>query len=56
MALDRSQIIRVKSGFWKSKIRKWRKNQMNRYMRRLPISDDDIGFKRGRKPIRSWEF
>ena len=36
--------------------RKWRKNQMNRFIRRKPIDSDDIGGKQGRKPTRFWEY
>lgn len=36
--------------------RKKRKRQMNKYIRRQDIEDDDIGYKKGRKPIRGWEF
>lgn len=32
---------------------KWNKNQMNRYLRRLPLSDTPTG-KSGRKPMRGY--
>jgi hypothetical protein len=35
---------------------KWMKNQMNRFMRRKPIEDDEVGGKSNRKPIKGWEF
>ena len=39
-----------------SRSRKWRKNQMNRYIRRQKIDEDDIGGKKGRKPTSGWEY
>ena len=45
---------------WKhfSYSRKWRKKQMNRFIRRKSknISEDDIGYKQGRKPLKGWEY
>ena len=45
---------------WKhpSKSRKWRKRQMNKYIRRKNkhISEDDIAQKIGRKPFKGWEY
>lgn len=37
-------------------VRAWRKNQLNRFIRRMPITDDDIGVKIGRKPIVGWQY
>jgi hypothetical protein len=39
-----------------SKSRKWRKNQMNRYIRRQKIDEDAVGGKTGRKPTNGWEY
>lgn len=39
-----------------SKEKKWLKNQMNRYIRRLPIEPDDKGYKTARKPTIGWEY
>lgn len=38
--------------------RKWLKKQMNRFIRRQgkKIEPDDIGCKRGRKPLKGWEY
>lgn len=45
---------------WKrfSYSRKWLKKQMNRYIRRegKRIDDDEQGYKRGRKPLKGWEY
>ena len=45
---------------WKkpSYSRKWLKRQMNKYIRLMGkrISEDDIGFKQGRKPQCGWEY
>lgn len=35
---------------------KWMKNQMNRFMRRKPIEDDDVGYKSNSKPTKGWEY
>jgi hypothetical protein len=40
----------------KAGVHKWMKNQMNRFMRRKPIEDDEVGGKSNRKPIKGWEF
>lgn len=37
-------------------VHKWMKNQMNRFMRRKPIEEDEVGCKTNRKPIKGWEF
>lgn len=29
---------------------------MNKFMRRKPIEDDEVGRKTNRKPIKGWEF
>lgn len=51
---DRSDTL------WKdpSYSRKWRKRQMNKFIRRQgkQIADDDCGGKRGRKPYKGWEW
>lgn len=41
-----------------SRSRKWRKRQMNKYIRikGKELSDDEVGFKKGRKPQRGWEY
>ena len=38
--------------------RKWMKHQMNKYIRLKgkEISEDEVGFKQGRKPQRGWEY
>ena len=45
---------------WKnwSKSRKWMKKQTNKFMRlkNKHIDDDDIGCKRGRRPLCGWEY
>lgn len=67
MSLQREQIERFEVKWSKqsdtpwqnwSKSRKWLKNQMNRFMRRLnkKIDDDDRGGKLGRKPTSGWEW
>lgn len=40
----------------KAGIHKWMKNQMNRFMRRKPIEDDDVGYKSNSKPTKGWEY
>ncbi len=40
----------------RSRFHKWMKRQMNKYIRRQPIDDDDIGLKTNRKPTRGYEF
>lgn len=35
---------------------KWMKNQMNRFIRRQPIDEDDKGCKTNRKPTEGWEY
>lgn len=60
MGLSRSKIEKgfIKSLFAprKSGVHKWMKNQMNRFMRRKPIEDDEVGCKSNRKPIKGWEY
>jgi len=45
---------------WKklSHSRKWLKKQMNKYIRRKmkDIGDDEVGEKRGKKPLRGYEY
>ena len=38
--------------------RKWLKRQMNRFIRRWSkkIDEDEWGFKKGRKPLKGWEY
>lgn len=52
------ELIKNSEKPWRqtSKSRKWLKKQMNRFMRREPISDDDIGRKTGRKPTFGYEY
>jgi hypothetical protein len=40
----------------KAGVHKWMKKQMNRFMRRKAIEDDEVGGKSNRKPIKGWEF
>ena len=40
----------------KAGLHKWMKNQMNRFMRRKPIEEDEVGGKSNRKPVKGWEF
>lgn len=55
MALNTEKLER-KSTMNNTKVRKWIKNQMNRYIRRQPVSVDDIGYKTNRKPTHGWEY
>lgn len=54
MSLYKEQI--EKGGYSKSGWRKWMKQQMNKFMRRRPIEEDEKGMKTNRKPTRRWEF
>ena len=36
--------------------RKWRKRQVNKYMRRQPVNEDDCGGKTARKPMSGESF
>ena len=67
MALTREKIERLEVGWiaesdtpWKhpSKSRKWRKRQMNKYIRlkNKHIEPDDVGGKRGTKPEKGYEY
>lgn len=67
MALCREKIERLEIQWaresdkpWKkaSRSRKWMKRQMNKYIRLKgkEISDDEVGFKKGRKPQRGYEY
>lgn len=49
-------IIRSLFAPRKAGVHKWMKNQMNRFMRRKPIEEDEVGCKTNRKPIKGWEF
>ena len=40
----------------KAGIHKWMKKQMNRFMRRKSIEEDDVGSKSNKKPTKGWEF
>lgn len=35
---------------------KWMKNQMNRFIRRKPIEEDEQGYKSNKKPTKRWEL
>lgn len=37
-------------------VHKWMKRQMNKFIRRKPIDDDDKGIKTARKQNCGWEF
>ena len=60
MATYKEQIEKgkIKSYFAQPRagVHKWMKRQMNKFMRRKPIEDDEIGRKTNRKPIKGWEF
>ena len=49
---------RIKSLFAprKAGVHKWMKNQMNRFIRRKPIEEDEVGGKSNRKIVKGWEF
>lgn len=49
---------RIKSLFAprRAGIHKWMKKQMNRFIRRKPIEEDEVGSKSNRKPTKGWEF
>ena len=53
--IDKGEIIKLfpksKSGY-----HKWMKNQLNRFLRRKPIEDDETGIKTSRKPYKFWEY
>ena len=66
MALNREKIEHIEHRFaddeqpWKdySHSRKWRKKQMNKYIRLQgkDIEEDEESHKKGRKPYRGWEY
>ena len=63
MATTREQIERLEGNPekpWKRfhKSRKWLKEQMNRFLRRKGkvIDEDDVGFKKGQKPLHGYEY
>ena len=67
MALCREKIERLEIKWvkksdkpWRkpSYSRKWLKRQMNKYIRLKgkKISEDEVGFKQGRKPHHGWEY
>ena len=51
-----TEKIESKSCDHKPKLRKWLKNQMNRYIRRQAVDVEDRGYKAGRKPTHGWEY
>lgn len=51
-----TEKIESKSCDHKPKVRKWMKNQMNRYIRRQAVDIEDCGCKAGRKPTHGWEY
>ena len=55
MATSRDKIL-GHSKFSKAGIRKWRKRQMNKHMRRQSIDEDDYGDKTARKPMDGESF
>lgn len=40
----------------RSGIHKWMKRQMNKFIRRKPIEEDEIGLKTNKKPTKGWEY
>lgn len=60
MSLYREKIEKgkIKKMFPKPKagIHRWMKNQMNRFLRRKPVNDDERGYKTNRKPVKGWEY
>ena len=40
----------------KSGVHKWMKRQMNKFMRRKPILEDEVEYKSNRKPTKGWEL
>lgn len=60
MGLSRNKIEKgfIKSLFTprKAGVHKWMKKQMNRFMRRKPIEEDEVGGKSNSKPTKGWEF
>lgn len=60
MSLYKEQIEKfpIKQMIGKSKagVHKWMKRQMNKFIRRKPIEDDEIGSKTNRKPTVGWEY
>ena len=55
MATSKEKIL-GHSKFSKAGMRKWRKRQMNKYMRRQPVDEDDCGGKTARKPMNGESF
>ena len=47
----RKYFAKPKSGY-----HKWIKNQINRFIRRKPIEDDEVSIKTSRKPTKGWEY
>ena len=59
MALYREQIEHYLGGTLtskRSKIRKWMKKQMNRFIRRKPIEDDEQGSKGSKRQYNGYEY
>ena len=48
--------IRLLFSSRRSGVHKWMKRQMNKFIRRQPIEDEDVGRKINRKPTKGWEF
>lgn len=48
----------IRSLFCKPKagVHKWMKRQMNKFIRRKPIEDDEVGYKTNKKPTKGWEY
>lgn len=51
-----TEKIESKSWDHRSKVRKWRKNQLNRYIRRQKVDMEDNAYKYTRKPTYGWEY
>ena len=47
---------KIEKGIRKAGVHKWMKNQMNRFIRRKPIEEDEVGRKSNRKIVKGWEF
>lgn len=56
MSLYKEKIESKSCDHKKAKVRKWMKNQMNRFIRRKKIDVEDCGGKVGRKPTHGWEY
>lgn len=49
---------RIRNFFKKPRagVHKWMKKQMNRFLRRKAVDDDEKGIKTSKKPYQGWEF